>query len=153
LSFYELVDSLLNGTYVYYITICATISQRSISYCVVLVSDSPNDKAKQIKFDKLLNPNVLYLYTQTTVEVYLKEKQIKSIITINTFSMFFQFMLSLRRPNNNFIFLTMPLFVKIGNFFYYICTKKKYLYLLKDIQNTYSTHIVSILTFLQDYSL
>lgn len=58
LSFYELVDSLLNGTYVY-IIICATISQRPISYCVILVSDSPNDKAKQIKFDKLLNPNVL----------------------------------------------------------------------------------------------
>lgn len=61
MSFYELVDSLLNGTYVY-IIICVTVSQRSISYCVVLVSDLPKDKAKQIKVDKLLNSNVLFFF-------------------------------------------------------------------------------------------
>jgi len=83
LSFYELVDSLLNGSYVY-IIICVTISQRSIN--VVLVLDSPNDTAKQIKFDKLLNPNVLYSCTQITVEVLSNEKQIKPIITIYVIS-------------------------------------------------------------------
>lgn len=135
LSFYELVDSLLNGTYVC-IIICVTISQCSIS--VVLVLDSPNDIAKQIKFDKLLNPNVLYSYTQTIVEVLSNEKQIKPIITINTFSMLLQFMLFLRRPNNHFIFfLTMPMFDKIGDLIYYIFVlKKKYVYLLYKIQNT-----------------
>lgn len=88
MSFYELVDSLLNGTYhicIDNIIICVTLSQRSIRYCIVLVSDSPNDKAKQIKFDKLLNPNVIYLYLRKQ-PLKSKENQtynITYIITIN----------------------------------------------------------------------